>query len=486
MKTASHHRLQLLFLSITLAILAIAIVILIWQERGQSEIAARIDTHQRVVFHSGKIRQELLQIEAQLQRRLLDDGRDGGTTARTDAALIATPFNPAISLYAIRSHVDTLAQLFEHIDIEHQLRPKLDSQLDRLATARPLLGSTDAAAIDRVTPLLHSMALTTEQLEGLHNLEQRELRRVLDAAIERDNRVLIGILLMLAVLGYFLTRWAFNLVRSTHDRFTAELEDRNAELERFVYTVSHDLRTPLVSIKGFIGFLEKDLDSNDAARIRHDMAHISQAADIMGELLDGLLELSRIGRVVNPPEGGSLTQLVAEAVESLREQIGRRGIDLEIQPDMPRYWGDRLRLIEVFQNLVENAIKFMGEQPAPRIEIRARRDGDLIRCSVSDNGIGIEPEYHDRVFDLFERLHPEIDGTGIGTTLIKRIIEAHGGTIRIESAGENRGCSFVFTLPAAPEEEPDQAPRPDRTRRRAAPPGRPDSARVDQSDTGRA
>ncbi len=459
MKTSlRHNRLQFVFLSITLAILATAIIILLWQDRGQREITSRIDTHQLIVFHSGKIRHELMQIQAHLQRRGLENARDDRKKAIREDDLYGAPFNPAISLFSIRSNYETLAQLFDRIDADHEPRRKLGTQLERLDATKPLLDAPEVATIDRLEPLLQSMALTTEQIEGLHMLEQRELRQVLDMTIDRDNRVLIGILLILAVLGYFLTRWAFNLVRVTHDRFTAELEDRNAELERFVYTVSHDLRTPLVSIKGFIGFLQRDLDSNDVEKIRRDMALISQAADNMGDLLDGLLELSRIGRVINPPEAGSLNQLVHEAVESLREQIRRRGIDLEIQPDMPRYWGDRLRLIEVFQNLVENAIKFMGDQPAPRIEISARREDDVIRCSVSDNGVGIEPEYHERVFDLFERLHPEIDGTGIGTTLIKRIIEAHGGTIRVESAGMNRGCVFVFTLPSVPGDDSSQAP----------------------------
>ncbi len=451
MKTSPrHNRLQFVFLSITLAILATAIVILLWQDRGQREITARIDTHQQIVFHSGKIRQELMQIQAHLQRRLLDNLRDGRKASVGEEGFYAAPFNPAISLFSIRSNYETLAQLFDRIDADHEPRRKLGTQLDRLDATKPLLESPEVATIDRLGPLLQSMALTTEQLEGLHNLEQRELRQFLDMTSDRDNRVLIGILLILAVIGYVLTRWTFNLLRTTQDRFTSELEDRNAELERFVYTVSHDLRTPLVSIKGFVGFLQRDLDANDVEKIGHDLAHISQAADNMGDLLDGLLELSRIGRVINPPEAGSLNQLVYEAVEPLQASIRQRGIDLEIQPDMPGYWGDRLRLIEVFQNLVENAIKFMGAQAAPRIEVSARRDGDEIRCSVRDNGIGIEPEYQERIFDLFERLHPEIDGTGIGMTLIKRIIEAHGGSIRVESAGTNRGCTFVFTLPSAP------------------------------------
>ena len=239
-------------------------------------------------------------------------------------------------------------------------------------------------------------------------------------------------------------------IRREQEILTRELETRNAELERFVYTVSHDLRSPLVTIKGFIGLLQKDIDDNDVDRINNDLQKINKAADTMGDLLSGLLELSQIGRIVNPPESGSLDRLVDQAIENVASEIGERGIEIVRTDNMPDYWGDRLRLLEVFQNLIENAVKFMGDQPAPRIEISATENGDKIVCEIHDNGIGIDPEYHERIFDLFERLNPEIDGTGIGMTLVRRIIEAHGGEIGIESEGNRQGTSFIFTLPVKP------------------------------------
>lgn len=239
-------------------------------------------------------------------------------------------------------------------------------------------------------------------------------------------------------------------IRQKQQLLATELEARNAELERFVYTVSHDLRTPLISIKGLIGLLQKDIGLGDVDRIKADMEKINSATDTMGDLLSGLLELSRIGRIINPPEQGSLKELVERAAEHLHDKLNRRGVALEIADDMPRYWGDTLRLLEVFQNLIENAIKFMGDEPSPRIEISAQSLGDAIECTVRDNGIGIEPAYHERVFNLFERLDPRIEGTGIGMALVKRIVEAHEGEIRIESDGGNRGCSVVFTLPKQP------------------------------------
>ena len=222
------------------------------------------------------------------------------------------------------------------------------------------------------------------------------------------------------------------------EAFVEELEAKNAELERFTYTVSHDLKSPLVTIKGFIGLLEKDAAQGDTDRMKRDIQQIQDAAEKMQQLLGELLELSRIGRLVNPPEEISLTELAEEAIELVTGQIDKRGVSVEIAPAMPVAYGDRLRLLEVFQNLVDNAVKFMGKQSQPRIKIGTRQDN------------GINPKYHEKVFGLFDRLDPESDGTGIGLALVKRIIEVHGGRIWVESEGKGYGTTFCFTVPIQP------------------------------------
>jgi signal transduction histidine kinase len=236
-----------------------------------------------------------------------------------------------------------------------------------------------------------------------------------------------------------------------------ELKAQNSELERFNYTVSHDLKAPLVTIKGFLGFLEKDIDTDNPQAMARDVDQISAAADKMAQLLDELLELSRIGLQVNAPQVRDLGLLVHEAVERVTVQIEARGVDLQIADDMPQICADPGRLIEVFQNLIDNSIKFMGDQQKPRIEIGAELKNSQVHCWVRDNGIGIAPMYHEWVFDLFERLDTKIAGTGIGLALVKRIIEVHGGRIWAESAAEGRGSAFHFELPAAG--DTDESPR---------------------------
>ncbi len=227
----------------------------------------------------------------------------------------------------------------------------------------------------------------------------------------------------------------------------AELKAKNAELERFTYTVSHDLKSPLITISGFTGFLEQDVLAGDVECIREDIAHINAAVARMKRLLDELLELSRIGRIMNPPEEVAFADIVGEAIEMVRGCIEACGIVVEVAPDLPIVYGDRVRLVEVVQNLLDNACKFMGEQPRPRVEIGTcgtNADGKPI-LFVRDNGIGIDPQYHDKIFGLFNKLDPQSEGTGIGLALVKAIVEVHGGSIWIESE-LGAGTTFYFTL----------------------------------------
>ena len=230
------------------------------------------------------------------------------------------------------------------------------------------------------------------------------------------------------------------------EELIAELEAKNAELERFTYTVSHDLKSPLVTIKGFLGLLQQDVAKGDAQRVERDIEQITSAADKMAQLLSELLELSRIGRLMNPPEAVGLSDLVSEAAAMVAGQLIARGVSVEIDPAMPAVHGDRVRLLEVFQNLIGNAAKFMGDQAEPRIEIGAQQHDDEVTCFVRDNGIGIDPKYHENVFGLFNRLNYHAEGTGIGLTLVRRIVEVHGGKIWIESEGLGQGTTFYFTL----------------------------------------
>ncbi len=235
-------------------------------------------------------------------------------------------------------------------------------------------------------------------------------------------------------------------IEKERQKLMNNLEEQNAEMERFVYTVSHDLKSPLITIQGFLGLLKKDAAENEQERLYSDIDQIQKATVQMQELLADLLEISRIGRLVNPPEKVTFNELIQDAIEILAGQINECGARIDVAPDLPTLFGDRKRLLEVVQNLIDNALKFMGEQADPHIEIGSRREKDGDICYIRDNGIGIKPRYHKKIFKLFERLTPAVEGTGIGLAIVKRIIDLEGGRIWVESEGEGMGCTFCFVL----------------------------------------
>jgi PAS domain S-box-containing protein len=229
-----------------------------------------------------------------------------------------------------------------------------------------------------------------------------------------------------------------------------ELEMKNTELERFTHTVSHDLKSPLVTIRGFLGYIERHAADGRRDLLRKDLARIVTATDRMQRLLDELLRLSRIGRFANPPEDLDVAEVVGEALTVLRGRPDSADVEFEIAEDFPRVRADRLRLVELFQNLIDNALRFRGVHTPPLVRIAWRPGPDGPVFFVRDTGIGIEPDFHERVFGLFDKLDPLTEGTGVGLALARRIVEVHGGRAWIESEGQGRGTTVCFTLPGLP------------------------------------
>jgi len=226
-----------------------------------------------------------------------------------------------------------------------------------------------------------------------------------------------------------------------------ELEEKNAELERFSYTVSHDLKTPLITIMGFLDLLLRDLKRGERDGAEARVAKVKGAAEKMHRMIEELLELSRIGRTDAKAEAVDLGEAAREAAELVAGPIHERGVIVEVQPGMPTIQGEPARIIELFHNLIDNAVKFMGDQkePAVSVGIETRRGEPFL--FVRDNGVGVSPPYQEKIFGLFNKLDPEARGSGVGLAVVKRIIETHGGTIWIESETGGGGTTFCFTLP---------------------------------------
>ncbi len=237
----------------------------------------------------------------------------------------------------------------------------------------------------------------------------------------------------------------------------AQLAEKNTELERFTYTVSHDLKSPLLTIRSFADLLRKDTETGDRKRVEEDLAQIAAATESMRQMVDDLLELSRIRRQAESWKEVSLGGVVRETLDLLAGRISKAGVEVEVEESLPRLKCDRILLRMVFQNLIDNAVKYSADTPAPRVKIGARREGRQTVYFVRDNGVGIAAEDHDKVFDLFRQLSPSQSGTGIGLTSVKRAIEVHGGRIWVESDGVGHGATFCFTLPERAPDRPAYA-----------------------------
>jgi PAS domain S-box-containing protein len=231
-------------------------------------------------------------------------------------------------------------------------------------------------------------------------------------------------------------------------RYAADLERSNEELEQFAYVISHDLREPVRMVQSYLDLLKRRYQGQLDQKADKFIDYAVDSAERMQEMIRALLNLSRVetqGKDLTPTD----VDLVLErTLKALRRAIEEA--DAEVTHDrLPTVQADAAQLGQVFQNLIANAIKFRREDVPPRIHISAERQGDEWLFSVTDNGIGIDAEHADRIFQVFQRLHTEEEypGLGVGLALCKRIVERHGGRIWAEP-GPGVGTTFYFTLPA--------------------------------------
>jgi signal transduction histidine kinase len=240
--------------------------------------------------------------------------------------------------------------------------------------------------------------------------------------------------------------WSFRNI--TERRQTeANLQKKSEEVEQFLYSVSHDLRSPLVTVKTFMGYLEKDMSEGNHEHLSKDIGYINGAADKMKLLLDELLELSRIDHVESTPVRISLIEMMNEVVNILAGDIKDRNIDISLPDKDMILLAERQRIIQIWQNLIENAIKYSRDDNILCIELGVQNLNNETVFYVKDNGKGIDSEYHTKIFGIFEKLDSKSPGAGLGLSMVHRIVGKYGGRIWVESEGVGKGSCFCFTLP---------------------------------------
>jgi signal transduction histidine kinase len=243
------------------------------------------------------------------------------------------------------------------------------------------------------------------------------------------------------------------VVRKHGDRIARELSEEelrktNEELKNFAYIVSHDLKTPITYIQGFSSLLLENYQEELDEKGRRCLERIMASTRRMEVLISDLLALSRLGQVVGTFKVVPSLEIVEDVTSGLQDRLKAKRIELVVEDNLPTIYCDENRLSQVFDNLIVNAIKFMGNTKNPKIEIGYEDSGDFHQFYVRDNGIGIDPKNHQKIFEKFHRLKEieDDEGTGLGLAIVDRIVNNHGGKVWVESE-PGKGATFYFTLP---------------------------------------
>ena len=316
------------------------------------------------------------------------------------------------------------------------LRQQLQASIDRAQLLSGIMGST--AFVIGLVWAFYLVRMLTRRLHDLLQLARRISEgdykvQIIDTAHDEVSALSL----------------ALNKMARTVDANISQLENRNSELDQFAYVVSHDLKAPLRAIESASRWIEEDMTQEGLPpHIREFLALMRQRVGRMENLIAGILELARVGRVAHADETVFVRQLLREIINSIAPP---KGFAIELPFFLPTLTTNRIQLQQVFTNLLSNAIKYHHHPATGHVNINCEEEGAFYRFAVTDNGPGIDPEYHERIFVIFQTLveRDTRESTGVGLAIVKKIVERQGGRIGIQSA-EGAGATFYFTWPKLP------------------------------------
>lgn len=237
------------------------------------------------------------------------------------------------------------------------------------------------------------------------------------------------------------------LTELEREALITELRQSNADLQRFAHNVSHRLKTPLVTIKGFISLLAQDHEARDEERFQEDLRRMAEATDAMQQLFDALQRMSRIARMAGVKEEVEMGELITEALVELEEKRGTHSnARIDVASDLPVMFGNRARLLEMVVEILDNALKFTIPDEEPSVEVGWRYEGVEPVLTIRDYGIGVRRKDRERIFGLFEQLKAGTPGIGLGLALVRQIVELHNGMVWVEQPPGD-GLCICFMLP---------------------------------------
>lgn len=239
-------------------------------------------------------------------------------------------------------------------------------------------------------------------------------------------------------------------LKTKHDKLMEvadELANKNEEIQRFAFAVSHDLKSPLNSIKGIASLIPMEVDIKQSKDMQEYVQYIDETCDMMTHLIEDISKIARLGKIENKNELLDTNEIVDLASNLVQGRLRERNAKLHVDKRLPKIFGDRNRIVQVFENLIDNAIKYMGDQQDPVVRVEAKISNNTNQFLIVDNGSGMTPEELEKLFTPFERFDGSVEGTGLGLYMVKKIVESHQGSITAKSKGKGEGTTFIINLP---------------------------------------
>lgn len=377
------------------------------------------------------------------------------------------------------SQVDSLKLNYDHavvsfsfkaLTYRHPDQIKYAYFLEGFETEWNYVGNTNDATYTNLNPGNYTLRIKSTNSDGVWNTNEKQLAITVIPPFWLT--WWFRTLLIIAILGtiylfYFLRmrsikKYQAQLERRIDERTkelqlqkkklsetAKELSDKNDEIQRFTYAVSHDLKSPLNSIEVMANLISLDLDLDKYPDTKECLGYVTQSCTIMKTLIEDITEIARLGKIENKKEVLDAKEIIQTAGNMAIGRFREQKAELIIGDALPTIYGDRNRFIQVFENLIDNAIKYMGDQKNPLVEIKSIVSKDTHKFLVIDNGSGMDAKSLNKLFTPFQRFDSKTQGTGLGLYMIKKIIESHNGNISAESEGKGKGTTFVITLPKA-------------------------------------